>query len=124
MGRGQNNKFFTGSGVFRQRDHYRIRALCHEFYKDLLVQAPLQRHTVKDRAAQRFNGFYSGCQLNENMLIDKHLPRKACKIETQPCEPPKTLRQQMQSMSVFHSQRAFFKGNIGWNITAFHHWCC
>lgn len=49
MGRGQNNKFFTGSGVFRQRDHYRIRALGHEFYKDLLVQAPLQRPTVKDR---------------------------------------------------------------------------
>lgn len=47
--RGQNNKFFTGSGIFGQRNHCRIRALGHEFYKDLLVQAPLQRPTLKDR---------------------------------------------------------------------------
>lgn len=49
MGRGQNNKFFTASGVFRQRDHYRIRALGHEFYKDLLVRAPLLRPALKDK---------------------------------------------------------------------------
>lgn len=49
MGRGQNNKFFTGSGIFRQRDHYRIKALDHEFYKDLLVHAAPQRPALKDR---------------------------------------------------------------------------
>lgn len=49
MGRDQNNKFFIGSGISRQRDHYRIRALGHDFYKELLVKAPLQRPTLKDR---------------------------------------------------------------------------
>lgn len=49
MGRGQHNKFFTGSGIFGQRNHYRIRALgCELFYKDLLVQGPLQEPVLKD----------------------------------------------------------------------------
>lgn len=41
--RGQHNKFFTGSGIFGQTDHYKIRALGCEFcYKDLLLQGPVQ----------------------------------------------------------------------------------